>query len=150
MTQFISPEVVLLARSQTSAQLYQGVNQISVKFWQDSEFGIGIASRQLDSVLLSLNSSANFLTDFHHVDGLPTCRHLNIAGVGILLDLIAKFLVLVVINKQRVDVRNHVVAIVVGADVDVAEPVKFVGGLLLYLDVVVVDDAVKQEGRVNI
>ena len=76
--------------------------------------------------------------------------NLNTAGAGILLGLVVKFLVRVVINEQLVYVCHHVVAIVVGADVDVAELVKFVGGLLLYLEVVVVDDAVKQEGRVNI
>ena len=114
------------------------------KFWRDSEFGIGIASPVLDSVLLSLNSSATFLTDFHHVNGLPTCRHLNIAGAGILLSLVVEFLVLVVISQQLVDVRNHVVAIGVGADVVVAKLVKFVGGLFLHLDIVLVNDAIEQ------
>jgi hypothetical protein len=75
---------------------------------------------------------------------LPTCRHLNIAGVSILLGLVGEFLVLVVISEQLVDVCHHVVGIGVSADVVVAELVKFAGGLFLRLNVVVVGDAIEQ------
>ena len=77
---------------------------------------------------------------------MPTCWHLNIAGVSILLGLVGEFLVLVVISEQLVDVRHHVLVVGIGvsADVVVAELVKFAGGLFLRLDVVVVGDAIEQ------
>ncbi len=80
-----------LGRSQTSAQ--------HLPMCYPNCIGVGVAVTELVSNL----------PDFHHVHVVLTCRHLNIAGVSILLGLVAKFLILVVINEQLVDVHHHVV-----------------------------------------
>ena len=84
------------------------------------------------------------LPDFHHVNVLPTCQHINTTGASILLGLVVEFLILIVISEPLVDVCHHVVTIGVGADVVVAELVKFVGGFFLHLNIVVVGDATEK------